>query len=411
MISALTGSSDARFDRIAGLVASLLVVGLAGLLFIGGGWDAQSSWGFRVLFGAVAGVLGATAAGLLHGSSQPSESSRGMLIRTAGAAALGLLTLALPPLHPMRPMPQTAIDAQARPGPSFQALDRVALARAARIFAGDVEPEARAALLPLSAAIADAIDTTPAAAETLLGTLGRHDVSPESLTQVLDQLAHDFIATRRHLAAFGAADPDQAALFDAAASALEQGKPEEADLLLGRAAAAARDSLLPAAPQIEEARGDIALTRLDYQLAAEHFGLAIERLPSTVRSARGRLLQRQAAALDAFGRNQDGPGLQNAALEDSIKLRLLALAEAPRAERPLEWAAEQRVLADALWQLGTRETGTARLEQAVASWQASLEAAAASWPADRIVSVRSAIAAAQIEIARRAVETAGGHKG
>lgn len=406
MISALTGSSGARFDRIAGLVAGLLVVGLAGLLLIGGGWDAQSSWGFRMLFGAVAGVLGATVAGLLPGSGQHAESSRGILIRAAGAAALGLLTLAMPPLHPMRPMPQTAIDAQVPPGPSFQALDRVALARAARIFAGDPQAEGRAALQPLSAAIADAIDTTPAAAEALLGTLGRHDVPPESLTQTLDQQAHDFIAARRHLAAFGAADPDQAALFDAAASALEQGKPETADLLLGRAAAAARDSLLPAAPQIEEARGDIALIRLDYQMAAEHFGLAIERLPSTVKGARGRLLQRQAAALDALGRDQDGP-----ALEDSIKLRLLALAEAPRAERPLEWAAEQHLLADALWRLGAHETGTARLEQAVASWQASLEAAASSWPAERIVTIRSAIAAAQIEIARRAVEQAGSRKG
>jgi len=40
---------------------------------------------------------------------------------------------------------------------------------------------------------------------------------------------------------------------------------------------------------------------------------------------------------------------------------------------PLDWATTQNNLGNALWRLGERESGTARLEQAVAACRAALE--------------------------------------
>ena len=40
---------------------------------------------------------------------------------------------------------------------------------------------------------------------------------------------------------------------------------------------------------------------------------------------------------------------------------------------PLEWARTQSSLGGALWSLGQRESGTARLEQAVSAYRAALE--------------------------------------
>ena len=40
---------------------------------------------------------------------------------------------------------------------------------------------------------------------------------------------------------------------------------------------------------------------------------------------------------------------------------------------PLQWAATQVILGNALWMLGVRESGTARLEEAVVAYRAALE--------------------------------------
>ena len=49
------------------------------------------------------------------------------------------------------------------------------------------------------------------------------------------------------------------------------------------------------------------------------------------------------------------------------------LEEYPRERAPLQWAATQNNLGNALWALGERESGTARLEEAVAAYLAALE--------------------------------------
>jgi hypothetical protein len=71
---------------------------------------------------------------------------------------------------------------------------------------------------------------------------------------------------------------------------------------------------------------------------------------------------------------------------------------------PLEWARTQNNLGKALWSLGARESGTARLEEAVAAWDACLSVAASAWPADWIENVRLDRNEARAEIARRLVQ-------
>jgi len=50
-----------------------------------------------------------------------------------------------------------------------------------------------------------------------------------------------------------------------------------------------------------------------------------------------------------------------------------ALEEWTRARGPLQWAATQNDLGNALQRLGERESGTAQLEEAVAAYRAALE--------------------------------------
>jgi len=68
---------------------------------------------------------------------------------------------------------------------------------------------------------------------------------------------------------------------------------------------------------------------------------------------------------------------------------------------PLDWARTQNNLGTALATLGERESGTRRLEEAVAAWEACLTVVATTWPRERVQEVRSRIDQAQAETARR----------
>ena len=62
-----------------------------------------------------------------------------------------------------------------------------------------------------------------------------------------------------------------------------------------------------------------------------------------------------------------------ARLEEAIAAYQAALQELPRERMPLEWARTQNNLGIALASLGARESGTARLEVAVAALRAALQ--------------------------------------
>jgi tetratricopeptide (TPR) repeat protein len=60
-------------------------------------------------------------------------------------------------------------------------------------------------------------------------------------------------------------------------------------------------------------------------------------------------------------------------LEEAVAAFRLALAEYPRGQYPLDWANAENNLGNVLVELGQRETGTARLEEAVAAYRAALQ--------------------------------------
>ncbi|QNT68226.1 tetratricopeptide repeat protein [Defluviicoccus vanus] len=74
-------------------------------------------------------------------------------------------------------------------------------------------------------------------------------------------------------------------------------------------------------------------------------------------------------ALRRLGERESG----TARLEDAVAAYRAALEERTRERVPLDWAAKQNNLGLALWRLGERESGTARLEDAVAAYRAALE--------------------------------------
>ena len=62
-----------------------------------------------------------------------------------------------------------------------------------------------------------------------------------------------------------------------------------------------------------------------------------------------------------------------ARLEEAVAAYRAALEERTRERVPLDWAATQNNLGIALQKLGERESGTARLEEAVVAYRAALE--------------------------------------
>jgi tetratricopeptide (TPR) repeat protein len=74
-------------------------------------------------------------------------------------------------------------------------------------------------------------------------------------------------------------------------------------------------------------------------------------------------------ALATLGERESG----TARLEEAVAACRAALEEWTRERVPLDWATAQTGLGDALWALGQRESGTGRLEEAIAAYHAALE--------------------------------------
>jgi hypothetical protein len=79
----------------------------------------------------------------------------------------------------------------------------------------------------------------------------------------------------------------------------------------------------------------------------------------------------------------------------------VALSEYTRERAPLDWAMTQNNLGSALRALGERESGTARLEEAVTAWEACLTAAGDYLAAGAGSSIRTRRNETRAEIERR----------
>jgi tetratricopeptide (TPR) repeat protein len=102
-------------------------------------------------------------------------------------------------------------------------------------------------------------------------------------------------------------------------------------------------------------------------------------------------------ALSRLGERESG----TARLEEAVVGYRAALEELTRDRVPLEWAETQMDLGNALATLGERESGTARLEEAVAAWDACLTVTLPFGPSDSVQNVRVSREKAHAEIKRR----------
>jgi tetratricopeptide (TPR) repeat protein len=248
---------------------------------------------------------------------------------------------------------------------------------------------AAGAVGPLADRIVDLsnrLGVTQGAAVTMLRIIGQQDVPFEKLPQKLAEVAEQYKQAMERLAALDPQDPITHDLVERAQAALKAGQLDEADQLASRAeqseiaaarqaqqlaqkAQAAADQRLLRAAADRGVRGDIAMTRLRYLEAAQHFHEAAGLVPAGHSEEKGEFLLGEAKALLEQGDER----ADNAALVKAVDTYQLALQENTRERAPLQWARTQLNLAIALAVLGERETGTVRLEGAVAAFRAALE--------------------------------------
>ena len=102
-------------------------------------------------------------------------------------------------------------------------------------------------------------------------------------------------------------------------------------------------------------------------------------------------------ALLSLGERESG----TARLEQAVAAYRAALEEYTRERVPLRWSMTQMGLGNALKALGERGSGTARLEEAVAARNACLPVISAVWPSARIRYVQTDRDGALAEITGR----------
>jgi tetratricopeptide (TPR) repeat protein len=207
-----------------------------------------------------------------------------------------------------------------------------------------------------------------------LRILGENDVPDEHLGAKLVEIAGYFDNLRSGALADPGDSPGIFALKLDVQKAIDAGELAKADALLENIAIEQRHSVERSAINFAGTlarRAEIALTRLRYGEAAGHFASAAAVLPSGIEHGDKRIgyLRSEAFALSKQG-TEFG---DNAALLSAIERFQRLVTLAPRARVPLDWATIQDNLGIALWTLGARESGTSRLEEAVAAYRAALE--------------------------------------
>ena len=231
--------------------------------------------------------------------------------------------------------------------------------------------------------VSETLGVTKSAAKNLLKIIGEDPTIPDDkLAEALTKVAGDYKRLQTQVAALNPNNPEARRLVDEAKPEIAAGHFARAHELLHEAtqaqiaaaqeaakleeqAHAAKDSQMLGAASSTGAEGDLALTERRYDEAAELFGQAAGYVPSGHASEHGGYLRHQAYALYRQGDND--------ALRSSIEVLGRALQDYPRERAPLEWAKTQMGLGNALEAPGERESGTARLEEAVAAYRAALE--------------------------------------
>jgi tetratricopeptide (TPR) repeat protein len=225
------------------------------------------------------------------------------------------------------------------------------------------------------ATIADLGRQLEASKEQVLGffrIIGEARIEIEAMPDRLVEIAERYKALVVQADAESGDDFDTARLKAELRIALDKFDLDRADVLLEEVLAAQDHDLESRALQAAATcaqRGNLARTRLRYNDAATYFGGAAARVPAGHDVTRGEYLFHQAVSLyqqgDEFG--------DDAALKQSIEIWYLVLAQRTRERVPLDWAMTQNNLGATLQTLGERESGTTRLEEAVAAHRDALK--------------------------------------
>jgi tetratricopeptide (TPR) repeat protein len=235
--------------------------------------------------------------------------------------------------------------------------------------------------------VSETLGVTKSAAKNLLKIVGGDSTIPDDkLAEALSKVAGDYKRLQAQVAALNPDNSAAKALVDEAKPEIEAGHFQRAHDLLRKAtqaqiaaaqearklreqAQAAEDAQMLGAARSTAAEGDVALTERRYTEAADLFGQAAGYVPESNSGDRGGYLLRQADALSQQGYERG----DNAALHRAIAVYGRALVEYPRSQFPLDWAATQNNLGNALKRLGNWESGTTNLNAAVAAFRAALE--------------------------------------
>ena len=230
------------------------------------------------------------------------------------------------------------------------------------------------------------LGVTQGAMRTMLATVGQAEVPEERLPDTLAAFATEFLAMRQALVRPANEDKDNADLRRQAIAALDEGAFNDAKRLLNDIRARERVVSEQRRRRAEEERADwIAALQAEAETcallaraelaqgnvagASAHFDDGLSVLAPADPGPRWSYALEVAATLFEFG---DLAG-RNDALAAAIGIYRRALADAPRERVPLDWAMTKTRLCNALRKLGERESGTARLQEAVDAYRAALE--------------------------------------
>jgi tetratricopeptide (TPR) repeat protein len=233
-----------------------------------------------------------------------------------------------------------------------------------------------------------------------LRIVGEAGIAVNAIPGKLVEIAERFQTLVAQAAATPGNNPEAVRLKAELHAALQRVDLDRADALLGEILDAQDRELgrraLEAAATCAQ-RGEVAMTRLRYRDAAGYFAAAANRVPAALETERIDYFGRQATALYLQGEEFG----DNSALQSAGDVWRALLILSPRERVPLQWATTQNNLGAALTTLGERESGTARLEEAVAAFDACLTVVETVWPAEWVQQVRSHRDETQAEIGLR----------
>jgi tetratricopeptide (TPR) repeat protein len=230
------------------------------------------------------------------------------------------------------------------------------------------------------------LGATQAAVLTMLRSLGHDDVPVERLPDMLALAATQILTMRQALARPSNDVSATADLRRRAVSALDAGAFDEATRLLNEIRVRERDASEQRRRAAEESRADwLAGLQSEADICALLARAALAQrdvaacLFSIRRRFAGAATRRSKTPLVIRLRGRGCTvwpwqyGCLNEAPASAVRIYRLALVNAPRERVPLDWAATQMGLGNALFRPGGNEGGTGKLEEAVEAYREALK--------------------------------------